>query len=67
MHRLSLCVVKSQSCATTAQRRKLTLKAKFESGLSCSSFKRSDPGAFKFQRGIHRVKLHRPTAAGSTA
>jgi len=52
--------------AATLQRRKLNLKATFESGSSRISFK-----AFnfrRFQRGFDRVNLHRPTsrAAAST-
>jgi len=45
----------------------LKLKAKFESGSSYFSFKRTAPGAFN--AGSHRVNLHRPTkmTAGAPA
>jgi hypothetical protein len=49
------------------QRRKLKLKAKFEAGPSYLTFKSMDPGSRRFQRGLDRVDLHRPTLMRSAA
>ena len=47
------------ACITRLSWRKLKLKTKLESRISCFSFKRLGPGGFSL--GFHRFNLHRPT------